>query len=107
MRGASVVRRRSGTNPAETAGTAGAVNGGHVDGGGSGLLAGGNGANDGMGASAAGHFATVQGNAGGRLAPSVPETSQGPQVPQATQGQQGQQAPPSAGMVQATHPHPK
>jgi signal transduction histidine kinase len=39
MRGASVVRRRSATNPAETAGS---VNGGQVDGGGSGLLAGDN-----------------------------------------------------------------
>ena len=39
MRGASVVRRRSVTNPADTAGS---VNGGQSDGGGSGLLAGGN-----------------------------------------------------------------
>jgi signal transduction histidine kinase len=39
MRGASVVRRRSVTNPDDTAGS---VNGGQVDGGGSGLLAGDN-----------------------------------------------------------------
>ena len=39
MRGASVVRRRSVTNPADTAGS---VNGGQSDGGGPGLLAGGN-----------------------------------------------------------------
>ena len=39
MRGASVVRRRSATNPADTAGS---VNGGQVDGGGSGPLAGDN-----------------------------------------------------------------
>jgi signal transduction histidine kinase len=39
MRGASVVRRRSVTNPADTAGS---VNGGQPDGGGSGLLAGAN-----------------------------------------------------------------
>jgi signal transduction histidine kinase len=39
MRGASVVRRRSVTNPGDTAGS---VNGGQADGGGSGLLAGGN-----------------------------------------------------------------
>ncbi len=38
MRGASVVRRRSVTNPGDTAGS---VNGGQADGGGSGLLAGG------------------------------------------------------------------
>ena len=38
MRGANVVRRRSGTNPGET-GATGAVNGGQADGGGSGLLA--------------------------------------------------------------------
>jgi signal transduction histidine kinase len=40
MRGASVVRRRSVTNPGDTAGS---VNGGQADAGGSGLLAGGNG----------------------------------------------------------------
>jgi signal transduction histidine kinase len=39
MRGASVVRRRSVTNPGDTAGS---VNGGQADGGGPGLLAGGN-----------------------------------------------------------------
>jgi signal transduction histidine kinase len=39
MRGASVVRRRSVTNPGDTAGS---VNGGQADGGGSGLLTGGN-----------------------------------------------------------------
>src|SRR5271170_1304274 len=39
MRGASVVRRRSVTNPGDTAGS---VNGGQADGGGSGLLAEGN-----------------------------------------------------------------
>src|SRR5438876_8537592 len=49
MRGANVVRRRSGTNPGETAGTTGAVNGGQADGGGSGLLAGGAAAGDGPG----------------------------------------------------------
>src|SRR5207253_10063962 len=49
MRGASVVRRRSGTNPGETAGATGAVNGGQADGGSSGLLAGGAAAGDGSG----------------------------------------------------------
>ena len=43
------MRRRSGTNPGETAGTTGAVNGGQADGGGSGLLAGGTAASDGPG----------------------------------------------------------
>ena len=47
MRGANVVRRRSVTNPGETADTTGAVNGGQADGGGSELLAGGSTAGDG------------------------------------------------------------
>jgi signal transduction histidine kinase len=47
MRGANVVRRRSGTNPGET-GATGAVNGRQADGGGPGLLAGGA-AGDGLG----------------------------------------------------------
>src|SRR5689334_24068833 len=50
MRGAKVVRRRSGTNPDEAAaGATGAVNGRQADGGGSGLLAGGAAAGDGPG----------------------------------------------------------
>jgi signal transduction histidine kinase len=113
MRGANVVRRRSGTNPGETAGAAGAVNGGQADGGGPGLLTGGNVADDGPGAfagsgtdlrpAAAGQIAPAQGAAapgvkGGRLAPSVPEAAQGAPSASAT---------PPASMVQATHPHPK
>ena len=62
MRGANVVRRRSGTNPGET-GATGAVNGGQADGGGSGLLAGGAAAGDGLGMPApAGQDADLRSN---------------------------------------------
>src|SRR5690348_9165759 len=68
MRGANVVRRRSGTNPGETAGATGAVNGGQADGGSPGLLAGGAAAGDGSGLPA-----SVGQNAGPHLNPSSPQ----------------------------------
>src|SRR5882724_3574846 len=127
MRGANVVRRRSGTNPGETAGTAGAVNGGQADGGGSGLLAGGAAAGDGLGLPA-----SAGQNAGLLSNPSSPQwtspASGGGDVyadgspvllpaqlpPQSGEApaQAGSQAgapddPPPASMVRSTHPHPK
>src|SRR5208337_4490746 len=101
MRGANVVRRRSVTNPGETADATGAVNGGQADGGDSGLLAGGSATGDGRrdaastGAQAAAGQATstAGGQAGGRASAGATQTPPG--------------APPAASMVQATHPHPK
>jgi signal transduction histidine kinase len=104
MRGANVVRRRSATNPGETAGVTGAVNGGQVDGGGSGLLAGGSAAGDGVSAgpdtelrpkpsSPQWQVAATQGVKGGSLAPSSPEAAAG--------------APPSASTVRAATLEPK
>src|SRR6266702_1953417 len=124
MRGANVVRRRSGTNPGETAGTTGAVNGAQADGGGSGLLAGGAAAGDGPGLPApAGQDAGLHSN------PSSPQwtpayASRGgdvyadgsPVLLPAESGEApapaGSQAgapdgPPPAGMVRATHPNPR
>src|SRR5215472_9803176 len=114
MRGANVVRRRSGTNPGEAVGATGAVNGGQADGGGSGLLAGAAAAGDGPGVPAsAGQDAELRPN------PSSPQwTSPGRQA--APGGQGGSQAssssaspeappdaPPPASLVRATHPQPK
>ena len=99
MRGANVVRRRSVTNPGETAGGSGAVNGAQGDGGGSGLLAGGSAAGDGrLDASGTGPQAAVGSATAGSQA-----AGQG--SAEATQTPPG--APPAASMVRATHPHPR
>src|SRR5271166_5529680 len=99
MRGANVVRRRSVTNPGETAGGSGAVNGAQADGGGSGLIAGGSAAGDGrLDASGPGPQATVgQATAGSQAAGQG--SAEGTQTPPG--------APPAASMVRATHPHPR
>src|SRR5215831_19243144 len=91
MRGAKVVRRRSGTNPGEAAGATGAVNGRQADGGGSGLLAGGAAAGDGPGASvSAGQDGDLRSNS-----PSPQWTSPGyPAAPGGNGG--GSQASPAA-----------
>ena len=117
------MRRRSGTNPGETAGTTGAVNGAQADGGGSGLLAGGAAAGDGSGLpAAAGQNAGLHSNpsslqwtssasgggdvyADGSPVLLPPESGEAP-------AQAGSQAgapddPPPASMVRSTHPHPK
>src|SRR5436309_834933 len=123
MRGANVVRRRSGTNPGETAGGTGAVNGGQADGGGSGLLAGGAAAGDGSGLTAPPGLATPAQDTELRSNPSSPQwTSPGyPAAPGGTGGpaparpesgeapsQMGApDAPPPASLVRTTHPHPK
>ena len=117
MRGANVVRRRSGTNPGEAVSATGAVNGGQADGGGSGLLAGGAVAGDGPGVPA-----SAAQDAEARSNPSSPQwTSPGRQA--APGGKGGSQAssssapsaspeappdaPPPASVVRATHPQPK
>ena len=116
MRGANVVRRRSGTNPGET-GATGAVNGGQADGGGSGLLAGGAAAGDGLGMPApAGQDADLRSN------PSSPQwtspgyapapepggnVSAGAESDEAPSPGGAPDAPPQASMVRATQPHPK
>src|SRR5690242_6085207 len=128
MRGANVVRRRSGTNPGETAGTTGAVNGGQADGGGSGLLSGGAAAGDGPG------LPTSAGQNAGMLPnPPTPQWSPAfasgggdvyadgsPVLLQAQSGEAPSQAgtqagsqvgapddPPPASMVRTTHPNPR
>src|SRR5438132_3890875 len=73
MRGANVVRRRSGTNPGETAGATGAVNGGQADGGSSGLLAGGASAGGGSGLTAPAGLATPAEDLELRSDPSSPQ----------------------------------
>ena len=116
MRGANVVRRRSGTNPGEAVGATGAVNGGQADGGGSGLLAGAAAAGDGPGVPAsAGPDAELRSN------PSSPQwTSPGRQAAPGGKGgghassssapsaspEAPPDAPPPASLVRAT-PHPK
>lgn len=102
MRGANVVRRRSVTNPGDTTGATGAVNGGQADGGGSGLLAGGSAAGDGR-LDAAGTGPQVA--AGQTPAGQVPATTGGQGNAGATQTPPG--VPPAASMVRATHPHPR
>jgi signal transduction histidine kinase len=119
MRGANVVRRRSGTNPGETAGATGAVNGGQADGGGSGLLGGGAAAGDGSGLLASAsqdlesrsnlssplwaspEHPVAPGGFGGSPAPAGPDSDEAPSPGGAPE------APPPASMVRATHPHPK
>ena len=102
MRGANVVRRRSVTNPGETTGATGAVNGGQADGGGSGLLAGGSAAGDGR-QDAAG--TGPQAAAGQAPAGQDPATAGEQGSAGATQTPPG--VPPAASMVRATHPHPR
>src|SRR5689334_10750019 len=102
MRGAKVVRRRSVTNPGESGGGPGDVNGGQADGGGPGLLAGGSavsGAPTRRDVAATGpQPAVAQNPAGG-----PPTTQPGTAADQALAGA----VPPPASMVSATHPHPK
>ena len=114
MRGANVVRRRSGTNPGEADAT-GAVNGGQADGGGSGLLAGGAAAGDGLGMPGpAGQDTDLRSN------PSSPQwTSPGyPPAPgsNASAGAESDEAPSPGGapdapsqpsMVRAAQPNPR
>jgi hypothetical protein len=112
MRGANVVRRRSATNPGETASDTGSVNGGQANGGGSGLLAGGNATGDPGAAGAAsrwdagstgpqvalGQAAAAQGVQGGSITAQEgygAPAGQGGQS-SADQGGQGVQAPPAA-----------
>ena len=104
MRGANVVRRRSVTNPGETTGATGDVNGGQADGGGSGLLAGGGAAGDGRrDAAGAGPQA-----ASGQPLPGLAPATTGEQAGgQASTGAAPAGAPPAASMVRATHPHPR
>src|SRR5689334_6587232 len=101
MRGAKVVRRRSVTNPGESGGGPGGVNGEQADGEGPGLLAGG---------SAVGGASTRRDVAATGPQPAVAQNpAGGPPATQpgmaADQGPAG--APPPASMVSATYPHPK
>src|SRR6266566_8918759 len=118
MRGANVVRRRSGTNPGETAGATGAVNGGQADGGGSGLLAGGAAADDGPGMPApAGQDTELRSNPSSPQwtspgYPAAPGSTGGPAPARPESGEAPSQmgapdAPPPASLVRTTHPHPK
>src|ERR1700722_12117965 len=115
MRGANVVRRRSVTNPGETADTTGAVNGGQADGGGSELLAGGSAAGDGSNGrdlGPAGPQAPVIQAAGPSGMPPGRQASglaSGPAsgLGSAAAAQSLPGAPPAAGMVRTTHPQPK
>src|SRR5689334_3608872 len=101
MRGAKVVRRRSVTNPGESGGGPGGVNGEQADGEGPGLLTGGSatgGAPARRDVAATGpQPAMAQNPAGG-----PPATQPGTAADQAPAG-----APPPASMVSATHPHPR
>ena len=108
MRGANVVRRRSVTNPGETAGATGAVNGGQADGGGSGLLAGGSAAGDPSGRRDVGGPWDRRPTAVRRIGPR-PERPAGdrPGHRSATANQAPPGAPPAASMVRTTQPHPK
>jgi len=118
MRGANVVRRRSATNPGETASDTGSVNGGQANGGGSGLLAGGSATGDPGAASrwdagstgpqvALGQASAAQGVQGGSIAAQEGYTAQdGYGVPagqagqsSAGQGGQGAQAAPAPAAV--------
>src|SRR6266566_3667141 len=124
MRGANVVRRRSGTNPGETAGATGAVNGGQADGGGSGLLAGGAAAGGGSGLTAPPGLATPAEDLEPRSDPSSPQWTSpgylaapggtggspvlaGPESGEAPSQGGAPEPPPPASMVRATHPHPR
>ena len=119
MRGANVVRRRSGTNPGEAADPTGAVNGRQADGGGSGLLAGGAAAGNGPGVPAsAGREAELRSNppASQWTSPGYPgasggkDGSQAPSAPEASEApSQGgaQDAPPPGSMVRSAQPQTK
>src|ERR1700722_4701141 len=111
MRGANVVRRRSATNPGEPASDTGSVNGVQANGGGSGLLAGGNATGDPGTAGrwdagstgpqvALGQAAAARGVQGGSMtaqeAYDAP-AGQGTQGAQGTQSGQGVQAPAGSG----------
>src|SRR5690348_12257368 len=103
MRGANVVRRRSVTNPGESGGGPGGVNGGQADGGGPGLLAGGSAVSGGPPtrrdvAATGPQPAVAQNPAGG-----PPTTQPGTAPDQMPAGA----PPPPASMVPATYPHPK
>src|SRR5690242_21879369 len=100
MRGAKVVRRRSVTNPGESGGGPGGVNGGQADEGGPALL----------GGSALGGASTRRDVAATGPQPAVAQNpAGGPPATQpgmaADQGPAG--APPPASMVSAAHPHPR
>src|SRR5579864_3011983 len=101
MRGAKVVRRRSVTNPGESGGGPGDVNGGQADGGGPGLLAG--------GSALSGSTPTRRDVAATGPQPAVPPTPAGgqPATPPGALADQVPAAPPPASLVQATHPHPR
>jgi signal transduction histidine kinase len=124
MRGAKVVRRRSGTNPGEAAGATGAVNGRQADGGGSGLLAGGGAAGDGPGVPvSAGQDAELRpnlpasqwtspgypGGPGGSVpgGKGVGQAASAPEAPQAPSQGGAQDVPPPAGLVRSAQPQPK
>jgi len=112
MRGANVVRRRSATNPGESASDNGSVNGGQANGGGSGLLAGGSATGDPGAAGrwdagttgpqvALGQAAAAQGVQGGSMNAQDGYGVQAGQAGQSSAGQGGQggqggQAPPAA-----------
>src|SRR5271154_3181640 len=106
MRGANVVRRRSGTNPGETADTTGAVNGGQAGGGGSELLAGGSAAGDGSNGrdlGPAGPQAPVIQAAGPSGMPPAGQ-ARGPGSAAAAPSLTG--GPPASSMVRTPTPHP-
>src|SRR6266581_1550790 len=112
MRGANVVRRRSGTNPGET-GATGAVNGGQADGGGSGLL-GGAAAGDGLGMPApAGQDSDLRSNPPSQwTSPGYPpapgsNVAAGAESDEAPSPGGAADAPPQASMVRAAQPQPK
>src|SRR5882724_496751 len=113
MRGANVVRRRSGTNPGET-GATGAVNGGQADGGGSGLL-GGAAAGDGLGTPApAGQDTGLRSNPSspqwtspGYLPAPGSNVSAGAESDEAPSLGGAADAPPQASMVRAVQPQSK
>src|SRR5690348_17145595 len=100
MRGAKVVRRRSVTNPGESGGGPGGVNGGQADGGGPGLLAGG---------SSVGGASTRRDVAATGPQPAVAQNPAGgpPAMQPGTAADQGPAGAPPASMVSATHPHPR
>src|SRR5690242_7507961 len=102
MRGANVVRRRSVTDPGESGGGPGAVNGGQADGGGPGLLAG--------GSAMGGGTPTRRDVAATGPQPAAAQTpAGGPSIMQP--GMPADQAPagaaPPASMVSAAHPYPQ
>src|SRR5215475_2710161 len=126
MRGANVVRRRSGTNPGEATDATGAVNGRQADGGGSGLLAGGGAAGDGPGVPVSvGQDAELRpnlpasqwtspgypggpGSKGAGQAASAPEAPHAPsQAPHAPSQGGAQDVPSPAGLVRTAQPQPQ